>query len=120
VCREKPGREDEERHMTALIIEATFTSYYTNECESHSDVYAEAGSFQAAALFAQDCEADSGFDYTNHEPDFPGDVKRQTRSYFAVEAAAWYEQEETDRRDREEALMPFGSEWFAEQHERTR
>lgn len=103
---------------TALVIEATTTSYYTGEFESRSEVFAEAATFAEAALFALDCEVDGGFDFTNYEPDEVGDVKRQTRSYIAVDAAAWYEQEEADRRDREEALMPFGSEWFAEQEAR--
>lgn len=105
--------------MTALVIEATTTSYYTGEFESRSEVFATVATFEAAALFALDCEADGGFDFVNHEPDWQGDVKRQTRSYMAVEAAAWGEQEEADRRERAEALMPFGSEWYAERVERT-
>jgi hypothetical protein len=101
----------------ALVIEATTTSYYTGDFESHSEVFAEAATLEAAALLALECEADGGFDYTNTEPDFAGDVRRSTRSYLAVDAAGWYAQEEAERREREEALMPFGSEWYAEQRE---
>jgi hypothetical protein len=101
--------------MAALVIETTYTSYYTGEFESHAEVFATADTFDAAALLALECEADSGFDSTNDEPDFAGDVKRTVRSFYAVETAAWGEQVEADRRDREEALMPFGAEWYAEQ-----
>lgn len=104
--------------MAALVIETTFTSYATGDCESHSVVFAELDTFQAAALFAQECEADGGLDYTATEIDFPGDATRRVRSYVAVEAAGWYEQEEAERREREEALMPFGAEWYREQAER--
>jgi hypothetical protein len=104
----------------ALVIESTFTSYYTGECESHSEEFAGAGTFAtlaAAALFAAECNADGGFDHENTEPDFAGDVRRSTRSYFAIDAAEWQETLERERREREEALMPFGSEWYAEQRE---
>jgi hypothetical protein len=104
--------------MTALVIETTYTSYYTGAFETHSVEFATAETFEAAALLALECEADSGFDCTNTEPDFPGDVNRQVRSFHAVEAAAWGEQMEAEQRDREEALMPFGAEWQAEQAER--
>jgi hypothetical protein len=110
---EAPQRE--ERQMAqALVIEARFTSYYTGEFMSESEVFAEAATLEAAILFAQDCDADGGFDFTNDEPDWEGDVKRQTRSYYAVDAAVWGEQQTRERREREEALLPFGSEWYAE------
>jgi hypothetical protein len=104
--------------MGAYVIEATFTSYATGDFEAHSEVFAECGTFAEAALFALDCNDDGAYSYEAQEIDFPGDKVRDSRSFYACDKAEWDETVERERRDREEALMPFGAEWYREQTER--
>jgi len=101
--------------MGALVIEARSTSYYNGSFVSESDEFAAFETWEAAALFALDCNADGAFDFTNDEPDFVDDPKRSTRSYFVVDADSFREQEKFERRERMESLAPFGTAWREEQ-----
>jgi hypothetical protein len=102
----------------ALVIEARFTSYFTGEAESDSVEFAECDTFDAAALLALACNEDGAVDWENTEPDFPGDTRRRVVTFYAVDKAEWEAVLEAERREREDALLPFGEEWYREQTER--